>query len=152
MGKIHVGAMGLSLVKALREQSSDPGREQGHSSRTRAARGAWAASSEQPGQHRQQSFQHWVDFSSTAPCDSLEGFESGNRHIHFIKLIGQPSGVSKSLLFARLMYQKFAAHSSGVSKVCCSHSVSTTCAINNFQQDASFSKIKQFLKFLLKVT
>lgn len=82
----------------------------------------------------------------------MEGFESGNRHVQFIKFIGWLIDVSKSVLLARLMYQKFAARSSGVSKVCCSLSVSTTNSINNFQQDASVSKIKQFVKFLLEAT
>lgn len=82
----------------------------------------------------------------------MEGFESGNRHIYLIKFIGWLIYVSKSVLLAPLMYQGFAAHSSGVSKVCCSLSVSTTSSINNFQQDASVSKIKQFVKFLLEAT
>lgn len=101
--------------------------------------------------------QQCVDFLQRSPLWQLrllllEGFESDKRHIRFTKFIGWLLVVSKSLLLARFMYQKFAVHSSGVSKVCCSLSVSTTSSINSFQQDASFSKMHHFLKVLLKVS
>lgn len=156
MGKIHGGARGLSPVKALREESSDPAREQGHSSRTRVGQEAWAASLEQPGQRRT---------AQTAKIPALCRFSQ--RQLKHLLSESFESGKSSDPLpkahwLAPWCIKKFAACSLNVSKVCCFLlwciksllllNVSTTCAINNFQQDGSFSKIKQFLKFLLKVT
>lgn len=149
MGDICARTITLPPMKSLREQTSDPARDQGHSSRTRAGQGAWAASWKQPGQRRTAQTakipvpRRFLQHSSQWQLRHLllEGFESGNRHIRPIKFIGWLVGVSKSLLLACLMYQKFAVRSSGVSKVCCSLSVSTTRSIKNFQENASFSKI-----------